>query len=51
MKHQSRLPRRQQVALQSVYSEMYAGSLEYSDQHLDFLRRQRDAYLQSLKKA
>jgi hypothetical protein len=49
MKHQPRLSRRQSLTLQGLYAEMFAGSLEYNDQHLGMLRRRRDAYLRSLK--
>lgn len=49
MKHQPRLSRRQALTLQGLYAEMFADSLEHNPQHLAFLRRRRDAYLQSLK--
>ena len=49
MKHQPRLSQRQAACLQGLYAEMYAGSLEYNDQHLRQLRYRRDAYLRSLK--
>lgn len=49
MKHQQRLPRRQAIALQGFYAEMYAGSLEYFDRHLEHLRKVRDAHLKALK--
>jgi hypothetical protein len=49
MTHQVRIPRRQELQLQALYAECYAGSLEYNDQHLAMLRKRRDSYLNSLK--
>jgi hypothetical protein len=36
---QQRISRRQQLQLQKLFAEFYADSMEYCDEHLDFLRR------------
>jgi len=35
--------------LKGLYAKFYADSYEYCEEHLNFLRKRRDAYLQSLK--
>ena len=48
MTHQQ-IIREQRRQFQKAYATFYADSFEYSEQHLNFLRRRRDAYLQSLR--
>ena len=49
MKHQQRIPRRQVLHLQSLYAAYFADSLEYCEEHLDFLRDRRRAVLAHIK--
>lgn len=49
MKNRQRIPRRQLLALQNLYAQYYADSLEYCEEHLAFLRVRRDEVLQSLE--
>lgn len=49
MKHQQRIPRRQILHLQNLYAAYFADSLEYCEEHLDFLRDRRRAVLAYVK--
>lgn len=49
MKHQQRIPRRQILHLQNLYAAYFADSLEYCEEHLDFLRDRRRAVLAHIK--
>jgi hypothetical protein len=41
---QQRISRRQQLQLQKLFAEFYADSMEYCDEHLDFLRRRHQQF-------
>jgi hypothetical protein len=41
---QQRISRRQQLQLQKLFAELYADSMEYCDEHLDFLRRRHQQF-------
>jgi hypothetical protein len=41
---QQRISRRQQLQLQKLFAEFYADSMEYCDEHLDFLRHRHQQF-------
>lgn len=49
MKHQQRIPRRQFLYLMGLYEVYFADSLEYCEEHLNFLRDRRRAVLAHIK--
>lgn len=42
---QKRISHKQQLQLQKLFAEFYADSMEYCDEHLDFLRRRHHRFL------
>ena len=50
MKHHQQA-QEQRKLFRRLYSSLYKGCFDYTEEHLEFLRLRRDAYLQDLKEA